>query len=103
MWHTWFDRDQSVAGKVVIRRSASGGCLSQELVRARHTNPRKRWATLAIHLDRNVNTEGFKFNTETHLAPILSTAIKGDLEIEVAQKWLATKLGKEPKTETMLP
>lgn len=28
---------------------------------------------MAIHLDRTVNSEGFKFNTETHLTPIMCT------------------------------
>lgn len=31
----------------------------------------QRVPTLAIHLNRTVNTEGFKFNKETHLAPVL--------------------------------
>ena len=101
LWHTWFDRDLSVAGKVVIRRSASGGCLSQELVRI--DRPILRIPTLAIHLDRNVNTEGFKLNAETHLAPILSTAIKGDLEIEVAQKKVGNEAGQGTENRNDAP
>lgn len=101
LWHTWFDRDLSVAGKVVLRRSASGGCLSQELVRI--DRPILRIPTLAIHLDRNVNTEGFKLNAETHLAPILSTAIKGDLEIEVAQKTVGNKAGQGTENRNDAP
>jgi aspartyl aminopeptidase len=82
LWHTWFDRDLSVAGRVLLRRGKNKGRTSHELVRV--ARPIIRIPTLAIHLDRNVNTEGFKLNTETHLAPLLSTAIKGELEAETS-------------------
>ena len=80
LWHTWFDRDLSVAGRVLLRRGKDKGRMTHELVRVER--PIIRIPTLAIHLDRNVNADGFKLNTETHLAPVLSTAIKGELEVE---------------------
>lgn len=43
--------------------------------------PLLRIPTLAIHLDRGVNTDGFKYNTQTHLLPIISsvqTQLQGD-------------------------
>ena len=79
LWHTWFDRDLSVAGRVLVRR---GGKLSHELVRV--DRPIIRIPTLAIHLDRDVSTNGFKPNVETNFAPILATAIKGELEEKVS-------------------
>jgi len=36
--------------------------------------PILRIPTLAIHLDRSVNTDGFKFNLESELKPILGLA-----------------------------
>ena len=80
LWHTWFDRDLSVAGRVLVKRGAT---MKHELVRI--DRPIIRIPTLAIHLDRNVNTDGFKPNTETQFAPILATAIKGELEGQVTK------------------
>ncbi|CAN1267936.1 Probable aspartyl aminopeptidase [Linum perenne] len=38
-----------------------------------------RIPTLAIHLDRNVNSDGFKINTQSHLLPVLATLVKAEL------------------------
>jgi aspartyl aminopeptidase len=70
LWHTWFDRDLSLAGKVI---GQSGKGLKEYLVDLKR--PILRVPTLAIHLDRGVN-ESFKFNNENQLTPILSTLYK---------------------------
>jgi len=75
LWYTWFDRDLSVAGRVLVRKD--DGSIASQLVRI--DSPILRIPTLAIHLDREVNTNGFKPNTETHLAPVLATSIKAEL------------------------
>lgn len=50
LWHTWFDRDLTVAGRVILK--ADDGCFLQKLVKIRR--PLMRVPTLAIHLDRFV-------------------------------------------------
>ena len=67
IWHTWFDRDLSVAGRVIVQ-AKGGGQTQQRLVHV--TKPILRVPTLAIHLDRTAN-DAFKFNKETQLMPIL--------------------------------
>ncbi|XP_031499807.1 probable aspartyl aminopeptidase isoform X3 [Nymphaea colorata] len=69
LWHTWFDRDLSVAGRAILR--ADDGSFVHKLVKVKR--PILRVPTLAIHLDRTVNTDGFKPNLETHLLPLLAT------------------------------
>ncbi|KAH9049995.1 peptidase M18 [Lactarius hengduanensis] len=66
IWHSWFDRDLSIAGRVVI--SESGSTYSPRLIKI--DRPLLRIPTLAIHLERGA-ADNFKFNTETEFTPIL--------------------------------
>ncbi|KAG0457858.1 hypothetical protein HPP92_022720 [Vanilla planifolia] len=68
LWHTWFDRDLSVAGRVILK--SCDGSFIHKLVKVKR--PILRVPTLAIHLDRSVNTDGFKPNLESHLVPVLA-------------------------------
>ncbi|XP_061366553.1 probable aspartyl aminopeptidase [Gastrolobium bilobum] len=83
LWHTWFDRDLTVAGRVMIREE-KGGSVSYLHQLVRIEEPIMRIPNLAIHLDRNVN-EGFKANTQTQLLPILATSVKAELNKEVSE------------------
>jgi len=63
IWHTWFDRDLSIAGRAMVKDGK--GNYVQKLVKV--DRPILRIPTLAIHLDRSAN---FDFNKETELFPI---------------------------------
>ncbi|KAH8492883.1 hypothetical protein H0E87_022217 [Populus deltoides] len=85
LWHTWFDRDLTVAGRVIVKEEKDGSVsYSHRLVRIEE--PILRVPTIAIHLDRNVNSDGFKVNTETQLLPVLATSIKTELNKAVAER-----------------
>ena len=75
LWHTWFDRDLSVAGRVVVK-GEDGGYSSRLL---RIEQPILRIPNLAIHLNREVNEKGFIFNKQTHLLPVLATVARTQL------------------------
>ncbi|KAH9977979.1 aspartyl aminopeptidase [Lactifluus volemus] len=66
IWHSWFDRDLSIAGRVVIAKRGSN--YTSSLIKI--DRPLLRIPTLAIHLDRS-SANDFKFNTETQFTPIL--------------------------------
>lgn len=63
IWHTWFDRDLSLAGRAMCKDGK--GNYVQKLIKV--DRPLLRIPTLAIHLDRSSN---FEPNKETELFPI---------------------------------
>ena len=67
LWHTWYDRDLSIAGRAMVRTKE--GTIEQRLIKV--DRPILRIPTLAIHLDRQ---ENFQFNKETQLFPIAGLA-----------------------------
>ncbi|MEM9176830.1 MAG: M18 family aminopeptidase [Myxococcota bacterium] len=70
--HTWLDRDLSLAGRVTLR---SGEGTETRLVD--FGRPLLRVPNLAIHLYREINTEGLKLNAQRHLAPLLGLGADG--------------------------
>ena len=75
LWHTWFDRDLSIAGKVTYR---DAGVLKSTLIKV--TQPILRIPNLAIHLTNAKEREGFSFNKEQHLLPMLCSEIVSQLQ-----------------------
>lgn len=90
LWHTWFDRDLTVAGRMIIREVKDGSVsYSHQLVRIEE--PIMRIPTLAIHLDRGVNSDGFKLNTHSHLVPVLATSVKEELNKAAVNNGVSTE------------
>nr|AME15511.1 aspartyl aminopeptidase [Actinomucor elegans] len=91
IWHTWFDRDLSVAGRVLIEHE--DGTFKHTLVKV--DRPILRIPTLAIHLDRTAN-DSFTFNKENQLAPILATAAKAQLSGITATEGVESEANHHP-------
>lgn len=72
IWHTWFDRDLSIAGRVFVNDGEK--CVSK-LVKI--DKPLLRIPTLAIHLTKDRYTK-FEFNKETQFKPIAGLVEKNE-------------------------
>lgn len=74
IWHTWFDRDLTLAGRVFFR--TPNGKINQKLV---HINrPIVRIPTIAIHLKRDTN-EKLEINKQDNLQPVLALKVENEL------------------------
>ena len=76
LWHTWFDRDLGMSGRLLIRNE--NGSISQKLVKL--DQPVARVSTLCIHLQSPEERASFLVNKETHMIPTVGTSPKSLLE-----------------------
>jgi len=95
IWQTWFDRDLSLAGKVILKDETSNKLFSKLL---KIDYPILRIPNLAIHLTSDRNK--FEWNNENHLKAIMSTTFFDENEkandsskISEAEKQINKKLG----------
>ena len=71
LWHTWFDRDLSLAGKVMVRNNDNK--IEGRLINI--AQPILRIPNLCIHLQTQKEREAFVFNKETHLQPVFCSDV----------------------------
>ncbi len=88
---TFADRDLSLAGRVNVR---SGDSFASHLVR--FEQPLLRLPNLAIHMNREVNEAGLKFNKQTELPLLLGVAADGTTAEARFRQPLADRLGVDP-------
>jgi len=69
MWYSWLDRDLGVAGRAFVT-TPSSATPTERLFAIRR--PICRIPSVAIHLNREVNTAGLKLNSQKNLAPLFA-------------------------------
>ena len=84
LYHTWLDRDLSVAGQVMVSTPGGPEARLVNLDRAIARIP-----NLAIHLDPEVNRKGAVFNPQKEMSPIVALST----DLESFEKLLADEAG----------
>lgn len=83
---TWLDRDLSIAGRVLCDR---GGAVAEVLVDLKRAVARV--PSLAIHMNRSVNTDGLVLNAQKHMVPVVGLGPDPSL-----RKVIAQEIGEDP-------
>ncbi|CAF1360696.1 unnamed protein product [Rotaria magnacalcarata] len=81
IWHTWLDRDLTLAGRVFFRKP--NGKISRHFVHVKR--PILRIPTIAIHLKRDTN-EKLELNKQDHLQAVLALKIEEELNKSTNEK-----------------
>lgn len=66
--HSWLDRDLALAGRVSFSHAPDA---APHIALVRLARPLVRIANLAIHLQRELATDGLRLNPQQHLAPMI--------------------------------
>lgn len=69
LWHTWFDRDLTLAGRVIVE--GENGALQAKYWHAK--DPLMKIPNLAIHLTDRAGV--FEPSKESHTKPVLASAV----------------------------
>ncbi len=83
--NSWLDRDLGLSGRIVVD---DAGSLREQLVLVDRAV--LRVPQLAIHLDREINTNGLQLNAQQHLKPMWS---HGEPKAGAFISWLADEAG----------
>ena len=84
LFNSWLDRELEFAGRLVFDDGTSA------LVR---TGPFLRFAQLAVHLDRGVNSDGLTLNPQQHLNPVIGVGDAADTDVIAHLATLAGRAG----------
>ena len=76
LWHTWFDRDLSIAGRVIIQKSSTARPIYFENKLVKIDRSILRVPNLCIHLRSADERDIFKINKEDHIVPILCAELE---------------------------
>jgi aspartyl aminopeptidase len=82
LWHTWFDRDLGISGKVLVREQQqrpNGGHESMMMIvpkLVQINDPVARVSTLCIHLQSDEERRAFAVNKQDHTVPIIGQPAK---------------------------
>ena len=96
LWHTWFDRDLSIAGRVILRDPTDPNKFSHRLVKIDRSI--LRIPNLCIHLKSQKEREAFAVNSEDHLMPILCSEVRKSLN-KTASNTVEVPVAKKTKYE----
>lgn len=87
--YTWLDRDLGLAGRVSVAAGEEPRTVLVNLHRAVARVP-----SLAIHLHRELRTDGLKINEQTHMPPMIGLESAPELASLLAEEFEA--IGEEP-------
>jgi aspartyl aminopeptidase len=94
--HTWLDRDLSLAGRITLREKKRTATRLVDFER-----PLLRVPNLAIHLNKEIRTDGLKLNAQRHLVPVLGLSGEASF-VELLCEELGRAGGKRPKVDDIL-